>query len=218
MSYNVLSTPRGGQYRLVLPDGSQVWLNAASSIRYPTAFTGTERKVEVSGEVYFEVTKNAAMPFRVVVNRRKGEPDPMEIEVLGTQFNVNAYTDEDVIRTTLLEGAVKVKKGVKGGILQPGQQAQCKEDGEMRWVPDADVEKVVAWKNGVFEFRDENLQAVMRQISRWYDVEVVYEGAIPTDGFTGRFSRNTSLSGVLSILRLSDIRLTVENKKIIVRS
>ncbi|HEX9509764.1 MAG TPA: FecR domain-containing protein [Puia sp.] len=218
ISYNILSTPKGGQYRLVLPDGSQVWLNAASSIRYPTAFSGKERKVEVSGEAYFEITKNASMPFRVLADHQLKAAHPMEIEVLGTRFNVNAYADEAAIRTTLLEGSVKVSKGASSGLLRPGQQAQLQDNGEIRWIPDADTENAVAWKNGVFEFGDESLQTVMRQISRWYDVEVVYEGNIPADKFTGRVSRNTSLSGVLKILKLSDIRLTIENKKIIVRS
>jgi ferric-dicitrate binding protein FerR (iron transport regulator) len=218
VSYNTLATPRGGQYRLVLPDGSQVWLNAASRIRYPTAFIGHERRVTVSGEAYFEIAANASMPFKVLVDRGTGNKDPMEIEVLGTQFNVNAYADETAIRTTLLEGSVKLIKGTSSGVMKPGQQAQLEENGEIRWIPGADVEKAVAWKNGVFEFGDENLQTVMRQIARWYDVEVEYEGNIPADRFTGRVSRKTSLSGVLKILQLSDIRFTVENKKIIVRS
>lgn len=218
MSYNVLSTPKGGQYRLVLPDGSQVWLNAASSIRYPTAFSGKERKVEVAGEAYFEITKNTSMPFRVLVDHQLKTANPMEIDVLGTRFNVNAYADETAIKTTLLEGSVRVARGAYSGLLRPGQQAQLQENGEIQWIPNADTENAVAWKDGVFEFGDENLQTVMRQISRWYDVEVVYEGKIPTDKFTGRVSRNTSLSGVLKILKLSDIRLTIENKKIIVRS
>jgi len=218
VAYNTLATPRGGQYRLVLPDGSQVWLNAASRIRYPTAFTGHDRRVTVSGEAYFEIAANASMPFRVLVDRGAGEKDPMEIEVLGTQFNMNAYADEAATRTTLLEGSVKLIKGASSGIMKPGQQAQLGEDGAIRWVPGADLEKAVAWKNGVFEFGDEDLQTVMRQIARWYDVEVVYEGKIPEDRFTGRVSRKTSLSGVLKILQLSGIRFTIENKKIMVKS
>ena len=218
MSYNILSTPNGGQYRLVLPDGSQVWLNASSSIRYPTAFTGRDRKVEVTGEAYFEIAKNASMPFRVLVDHHLGDTRPMEIEVLGTHFNVNAYADETAIRTTLLEGSVKVVNGTTARLLQPGQQTQLQENGEMEWTADADLENVIAWKNGMFEFKDEDLPVVMRQIARWYDVEVVYEGKIPTDGFTGRVSRNTSLSGVLKILKLSGIQVTIENKKIIIRS
>ena len=218
VSYNILSTPRGGQYRLVLPDGSQVWLNAASSIRYPTAFTGTDRHVEITGEAYFEIAKNATMPFRVMTVNHLGDPNPMTIDVLGTQFNVNAYTDENAVRTTLQEGLVKVSKGKNTGLLKPGQQAQLPREGAIRWIDDVDVEEATAWKNGVFEFGDEELPAIMRQISRWYDVDVVYEGAVPTDRFTGRVSRNTSLSGVLKILKLSDIQLTISDNKIIVRS
>ncbi len=218
VAYNVLSTPKGGQYRLTLPDGSQVWLNAASSIRYPTAFTGTERKVEITGEAYFEITQNPSMPFKVQTVNHLGDADPMTIQVLGTHFNVNAYADEDEVRTTLLEGAVSVQKGNSSGLLKPGQQAQLRKDGTINWVTDADVEQAIAWKNGVFEFDGEELSVIMRQIARWYDVEVVYEGKIPTEPFTGRVSRNTSLSGVLKILKLSDIEVTVSNNKIIVRS
>ena len=216
VSYNVLSTPRGGQYRLVLPDGSRVWLNAASAIRYPTAFNGRDREVEISGEAYFEIAKNASMPFRVLTVNHLGDAGPMTIDVLGTSFNVNAYADEDAIRTTLLEGLVKVTKGSNAGLLQPGQQAQLQKNGALSWMQDANVEAAVAWKNGVFEFGDEELPVILRQISRWYDVDVVYEGTVPTDRFTGRVSRNTTLSGVLKILKLSGIAVTVENNKIIV--
>jgi ferric-dicitrate binding protein FerR (iron transport regulator) len=218
VTYNVLSTPKGGQYRLVLPDGSQVWLNAASSIRYPTAFTGTDREVEITGEAYFEIARNPSMPFRVQTVNHLGDADPMTIEVLGTHFNVNAYADEDAVRTTLLEGSVKIKKGNRSGLLRPGQQAQLQPMGDIRWIPEVDVEQVTAWKNGVFEFDGEELPVIMRQIARWYDVEVVYEGKIPTEPFTGRVSRSTTLSGVLKILKLSDIEVTVHNNKVIVRS
>jgi ferric-dicitrate binding protein FerR (iron transport regulator) len=218
VTYNILSTPKGGQYGLTLPDGSQVWLNAASSIRYPTAFTGADREVEITGEAYLEIAKNPSMPFRVHTVNHLGDADPMTIEVLGTHFNVNAYSDEDAVRTTLLEGSVKIKKGDKSGLLRPGQQAQLQPTGEFRWIPDVDVEQVTAWKNGVFEFDGEELPVIMRQIARWYDVEVEYEGKVPTEPFTGRVSRNTSLSGVLKILKLSDIEVTINNNKIIVRS
>jgi transmembrane sensor len=218
VTYNILSTPKGGQYRLALPDGSQVWLNAASSIRYPTAFTGTDREVEITGEAYFEIAKNPSMPFRVHTVNHLGDADPMTIEVLGTHFNVNAYADEDAVRTTLLEGSVRIEKGRHSGLLKPGQQAQLRPTGEIRWIPDADVEQATAWKNGVFEFDGEDLLVIMRQISRWYDVDVEYEGKLPVEPFTGRVSRNTSLSGVLKILKLSDVEVTVSNNKIIIRS
>jgi transmembrane sensor len=217
-SYNTLSTPRGGQYKLLLADGTRVWLNAASSIRYPTTFTGTDREVEISGEAYFEIAKNASMPFRVLTVSNPGDNDPMTIDVLGTHFNVNAYSDEPVFRTTLLEGLVKVSKGKNTAMLKPGQAAQVRKDGAVQQVSGVDLEAAVAWKDGLFEFSDEELPAIMRQISRWYDIDVVYEGAVPTDKFTGSVSRNTTLSGVLKILKLSDIQVSVANNKIIVKS
>ncbi len=217
-SYNTLSTPRGGQYRLLLADGTRVWLNAASSIRYPTSFTGTDREVEISGEAYFEVAKNPAMPFRVLTIDHTGDTDPMTIDVLGTHFNVNAYSDEPVARTTLLEGMVKVSKGKNTTLLQPGQAAQLQKDGAIQRISHADPEAAVAWKDGRFEFSDEDLPAIMRQISRWYDVDIEYIGAVPTDTFTGSVSRNTTLSGVLKILKLSDIKVSVSDNKIIIKS
>ena len=218
VAYNVLSTPRGGQYKLTLQDGSNVWLNAGSSIRYPTAFTGKERRVEITGEAYFEIARNVAMPFRVVVNPSTQNDDRLEIEVLGTQFNINAYKDEPGMSTTLVEGSVRLVKGRAAGVLKPYQQALISTDGSLRTKPLADVEQIIAWKNGAFEFDDADISAVMRQISRWYDVEVDYEGKAPTDHFSGRFSRNTSLAGVLKILNISGIQLIAENKKIIIKS
>ena len=218
VSYNTLSTPRGGQYKLLLADGTRVWLNAASSIRYPTTFIGPDREVEISGEAYFEIAKNAAMPFRVLTVSNPGDNDPMTIDVLGTHFNVNAYTDEPVVRTTLLEGLVKVSKEKNTVQLKPGQAAQVRKDGAIQQIQDVDLEATVAWKDGLFEFNDEELPAIMRQISRWYDIDVEYAGAVPTDKFTGSVSRNTTLSGVLKILRLSEIQVSVSNNKIIVKS
>jgi ferric-dicitrate binding protein FerR (iron transport regulator) len=218
VSYNTLSTPRGGQYKLLLADGTRVWLNAASSIRYPTTFTGPDREVEISGEAYFEIAKNAAMPFRVLTVSNPGDNDPMTIDVLGTHFNVNAYNDEPVVRTTLLEGLVKVSKGNNTALLKPGEAAQLRKDGAMQRIPDADLEAAVAWKDGLFEFSEEELPVILRQISRWYDIDIEYAGAVPTDKFSGSVSRNTTLSGVLKILRLSDIQVSVSNNKIIVKS
>jgi ferric-dicitrate binding protein FerR (iron transport regulator) len=218
VSYNVLSTPRGGQYKLTLQDGTGVWLNAGSSIRYPTAFEGKERRVEITGEAYFEIAKNAAMPFRVMVDGSAQNEDGLEIEVLGTQFNVNAYKDEPGMKTTLVEGSVRLVKGRSSSMLRPYQQALVSPDGGLKTMPLADVEQIIAWKNGAFEFDDADISTVMRQISRWYDVEVVYEGKAPTDHFSGRFSRRTSLAGVLKILNISGIQLIAENKKIILKS
>jgi len=215
-TYNILSTPKGGQYRLTLQDGTQVWLNAGSSIRYPTAFSGKERRVEVTGEAYFDVARNPGMPFRVAV---KGfTPTAAEIEVLGTQFNVNAYSDEPVLRTTLLDGAVKVVTPAASATLRPDQQAILGGSGEMKTTAVPDPDEVIAWKEGAFEFDHADIATVMRQISRWYDVEVIYQGPVTADRFSGRFSRKTSLAGVLKIMNISGVQLMAENKKIIIRT
>jgi len=215
-TYNVLSTPKGGQYRLTLQDGTQVWLNAGSSIRYPTAFSGKERRVEVTGEAYFDVTRNPEMPFRVAV--RGFSTAATEIEVLGTQFNVNAYSDEPVLKTTLLDGAVRLVTPTASATLRPAQQAILGGSGEMRTAPVSDPDEVIAWKEGAFEFDHADIATVMRQISRWYDVDIVYQGPLPADLFSGRFSRKTSLAGVLKIMNISGVQLMAENKKIIIRS
>jgi transmembrane sensor len=207
--YNTMSTPRGGQYRLILPDGSRVWLNAVSSIRYPTAFTGKERIVEITGEAYFEVTKVASMPFKVAVNG-------MEVAVLGTHFNINAYQDEPTVNTTLLEGSVKVSKGANYTVIKPGQQTQLTTTGAIKVISDADVEEAVAWKEGRFEFKDADIKTIMRQIMRWYDVDVEYQGNIPDRYFTADISRNKTLSAVLKILKLSDVDFKLEGKKLTV--
>lgn len=208
--YNTLTTPRGGQFKLVLPDGSGVWLNAASSITYPTAFTGKERKVEVTGEVYFEVAKNISMPFRVRAKE-------MEVTVLGTAFDISVYEDETSLSTTLIEGAVKISKGDRQELLQPGQQAQLNEHGNFRILPGVDVDAVMAWKNGYFSFHHTDLKAVMRQLARWYDVSVEYQGNMPDMKFGGDIPRSANASQVLHILEESKIHCTIEGKKIIVR-
>jgi len=208
--YNTVTTPKGGQYHIILPDGSKVWLNAASSLRFPTAFTGKERKVEITGEVYFEVAHNTKMPFVVT----SGET---EIKVLGTHFNVMAYSDEKVLNTTLLEGSVKVSRAGKFALLSPGQQASVRMiSDDIRIVDDIDIEKEMAWKNGYFQFEDDNLENIMRQISRWYDVDVTYEGNPGKETFTGRLPRNGNVSKVFKILSLSGVKFRIEGKSIIV--
>jgi ferric-dicitrate binding protein FerR (iron transport regulator) len=207
--YNTLTTPRGGQYQLVLPDGSKVWLNAASSIRYPTAFAGKERKIEITGEAYFEVAKNTGIPFIVKTNG-------MEVKVLGTHFNVNAYDDEAVIKTTLLEGVVEVTKDAATALLKPGQQSQLTKLGKINVMDNADVEEAVAWKEGNFYFKDADIQAIMRQVARWYDVEIVYEGRIPEGHFVGRPSRSLTAAQMLKIVEYSGVKIRIEGKKIIV--
>lgn len=214
ISYNMLNTPRGGQYELVLPDGSKVWLNAASSIRYPTAFVGTSRQVDITGEAYFEIAKDAHRPFTVRVGSPAGEKG--EVRVLGTQFNVNAYSDEPVVRTTLLEGAVRVTKGAAAATLKPGEQAELGQSGAFRLIPDADVDQTMAWKNGQFILKEADIRTVMRQIERWYDVEVVFDDDI-RDKFYVDMSRNTNVSNVFRILESTGlVHFRIDGKKIIV--
>ncbi|NII28483.1 DUF4974 domain-containing protein [Pseudoflavitalea sp. X16] len=211
LTFNTLSTPRGGQYQLVLPDGSKVWLNAASSIRYPTAFTGKERNVEVTGEAYFEIAKNAKMPFKVKANGQA------EVEVLGTHFNVNAYDDEAAIKTTLLEGKVKVTPatGHSSQLLSPGQQAQLIND-QLSIINNPDVEAVMAWKNGQFSFNNTDIKTIMRQIARWYDVDVSYDANVQ-DTYTVSLSRNVPVSKLFTYLELSGgVHFKIEGKKVTV--
>lgn len=207
--FNTLTTPRGGQFKLKLPDGSTVWLNAVSSIKYPTAFIGNERKVEITGEAYFEVAHDAEKPFKVSV----GE---MEVIVLGTHFNINTYNDETTVKTTLLEGSVNLAKAGALVRLKPGQQAQTGNSQAIKVVNNVDIDQVVAWKNGYFSFYKSDLQTVMRQISRWYDVDISYEGKIPERQFGGKIDRNSNITEVLNILEESKVHFKIEERKIIV--
>lgn len=226
--FNTVSTPVGGTYQLTLSDGTKVWLNAVSSIRFPALFRGNERKVYITGEVYFEVNpqtaqnkgrkaKSGTVPF-LVDAAGKGI-----VEVLGTHFNINAYSDEQAVRTTLLEGSVMFRKEslVSGSkeeqnavTLIPGQQAELIQNGELRVNSNVDTDKVVAWKNGYFQFSSSSLHEVMNQISRWYDVEVVYEGKIAEERFGGKIQRNLSLLEVLEILEKNDCKFKIEGKKL----
>jgi transmembrane sensor len=210
LAYNTMATPRGGQYQLTLPDGSQVWLNAESSITYPTAFTGKERKVSITGEAYFEVVHNAKQPFRV-------ETGSQIVEVLGTHFNINAYNEEPTINTTLLEGAVRIEsKAVHTSlILKPGQQGQLAPN-KLTIASEPDVEQVMAWKNGLFNFNNADLPTVMRQLERWYDIQVTYQGYIPQFEFKGKLPMNLQLSQVLTILRKVEVKYRIEGRKLIV--
>lgn len=228
VSYNKLSTPRGGQYQLVLPDGSRAWLNAASSIRYPTVFSGKERRVEISGEIYFEVEQSIPgkspgeqghgnIPFIVSIVSPAGVPGAGgEVEVLGTHFNVNAYGDEDRVMTTLLEGAVKLVKGGEHILLKPGQQGVYGRSGGPVLNKDGDADEAMAWKNGVFQFNEASIETVMRQVERWYDIEVSYEGSIPSGHFSGTVDRNANISQVLKILELSDVHFRIEGRRIVI--
>lgn len=205
--YNTATTPQGGQYQFILADGTKVWLNASSSIKYPVVFNGNERRVELTGEAYFEVTHNARKPFKVISNGQT-------VEVLGTHFNINAYNDEQAVKTTLLQGSVKVSAGRASNIIKPGQQALF-EHGLIN-VMNVDPDEVVAWKNGFFFFEDNNIQEVMRQLSRWYGVEIKYEGQLPLRRFSGEISRNVNLSQILDILSFKQIHYKIDGKTIIV--
>lgn len=214
VQYNTISTPRGGQYQIELPDGSRVWLNSSSSLRFPIIFKGNERRVEITGEAYFEVAsvyKNdrQKMPFIVRIN-------DAEVQVLGTHFNIMAYDDEAALKTTLLEGSVKFVKEGSYSMLKPGEQSQLTKDGKIKVVNDVDVNEVVAWKNGMFVFNYADIGSIMRQLSRWYDVEIGYEGSIPEGHYSGSISKKVNVSGVLKILELGGIKSRVEGKKIIV--
>ncbi len=195
--FNVIETPRGGEYMVVLPDGTRVWLNAESSLKYPASFVGIERKVELKGEGYFEVASNKKMPFRV-------KTDMQVVEVLGTHFNINSYPDESSIKTTLLEGSVKIYTGdAVSRYLKPGQQSSVSPGLSAISVTDVNAEEIIAWKNGYFLFNNENIESVMRKISRWYNVDIDYKGKIPEGGFGGAVSKSKNISEVLRILELT---------------
>ena len=243
IAWNTISTPRGGQYQVVLPDGTKVWLNAVSSLRFPAGFTGDERIVELTGEAYFEVAslRQAAggggkkLPFIVNILPSSSGGGGGRVEVLGTHFNVKAYNDEDAVKTTLLEGKVKVStfgqfdnqsanpnvKNPKPQTLNykfliPGQQASVAKDGQMIVDEDADVDEAVAWKNGRFQFTNADVETVMREISRWYDVTIEYAGKIPAEKFEGEIPRNSNITDVFKILELSNVHCKIEGRKITV--
>lgn len=205
--YNTMTTPRGRQFQVILPDGTKAWLNAASSITYPTTFTGKERRIKITGEVYLDVARNAQMPFHVNAGNKA------EIDVLGTQFNVNAYENENCVNTTLLEGSVRIQNM----ILKTGQQAQIVNN-DIKVLSNTDIEKVVAWKNGFFNFDGDSLEEAMRQLERWYDVEVVYEKNIPHMKLTGRMTKGVTLNGLLIGLKALGVNCRLEGRRLIVIS
>jgi len=206
IQYNVVSTPLGGQYHLTLSDGTNAWLNAASSIKYPTSFNGSERKVEITGEVYFEVAHNKAKPFRVVSAGQL-------VEVLGTHFNINAYTNESNIKTTLIEGSVRVSGTNQTKTIKPGEQAELSAKGIS--IKPADTEESIAWKNGYFRFNDENIESIMRKLSRWYNIEVSFKGPISQEGFNGKISRYKNISQVLKMLEQTmAVHFQIEGRRV----
>ncbi|QNR85259.1 DUF4974 domain-containing protein [Pedobacter riviphilus] len=210
--YNTIETPKGGQYLVKLPDGTQVWLNAASSLRFPLAFSGKERKVVLTGEGYFEVAKDKSKPFRVMSGNQM-------VEVLGTHFNINSYANEGNIKTTLVEGSVKVHSGAKTNtdlMLIPGQQA-INNGHLMSLNTHPDIEEIISWKEGSFQFNDTSLSSIMRQLSRWYDVDVEFVGQVPDYHFHGRISRDTPIAQIFEILKTGGLNFTIEGRRIIVR-
>jgi len=217
--YNTVSTPKGGQYQIKLPDGSIVWLNAASSLRFPIAFAGSERHVLLTGEAFFEVKPMSDKPFKVAVQTPLG--DGGEIEVLGTHFNVNAYTDDELVRTTLLEGSVKIASSTSKNILKPGQAATVDKNGGLKVIKKADTESAVAWKNGFFTFKETSAQVVMQQVARWYNLEIEYAGKAPVNKLlNGNIPRNYSIEEVMKVLKVigMQVKLDKVKRKILVTS
>jgi len=212
-SYNTITTPAGGQYTIILPDSSKVYLDAASSLRFPATFAGNLRTVSLTGEAYFEVAHNKKKPFHVITKSQT-------VEVLGTHFNINAYDDEKAIKTTLLEGSVRVSVAGQMAQLSPGEQSQITYPFTgvkgISVVQNADVDEAVAWKNGLFQFNKADIKTIMRQMARWYNVEVVYQGEIKERVFSGSIYRNLSASKALELLSLTDVHFIIEGKKIIV--
>ena len=207
--YNTVSTPKGGQYQVVLADGTRVWLNALSSIRFPTVFNGNSRTVELTGEAYFEVAADRNKPFRVQVNG-------MEVAVLGTSFNINAYPDEADLKTTLLEGSVKLLRGKTDLVLKPGEQGRTADREGLALVKDADVDQAVAWKNGLFSFDDAGIETVMRQLSRWYGIDIQYEGKPTAALFWGKMERDLNLTQVLDGLSKSKVHFHLDGNRLTV--
>lgn len=204
-----LITPKGGTYQLTLPDGTRVWLNSASTLKYPSRFDGPERVVELEGEAFFEVSERRK-PFKVI-------SDGQVVEVLGTQFNISSYPDEPHSRTTLVTGRVQVASATKPGApiaIVPGQQSSITGD-DIR-VTTVDTNQYIAWKQGIFHFESTPLEEMLKQIARWYDVDVVYKGRIPKETFTGKFRRDVSLKGAIDILQLSMINVTFEKGALII--
>lgn len=209
-NFNTIETPRGGQYQVLLPDGTHVWLNSSSSLKYPASFASMKtRRVELKGEAYFEVARDKKIPFLVRIN------DRAEVLVLGTHFNIMAFDDEPVIKTTLIEGSVKIANNNFNNLLKPGEQAELTDAGQIV-INQVDVNESIAWKNGQTLFVDQDLKSIMRQVSRWYDLDVEYRGVIPKRLFTGGISREANLSALLKILELSHINFKMEGRKIIV--
>ncbi|MDR3007117.1 MAG: FecR domain-containing protein [Sphingobacterium sp.] len=207
---NTLATPRGGRYQLTLADGTQVWLNAQSSISYPSAFRGSSREVTISGEVYFEVAHNAAMPFRV-------RSENQLIEVLGTHFNVNTYKAKSRTKTTLLSGSIALTNVHRRVILKPGEQGIV--TGESMSIKNVDPAEVIAWKEGYFDFTDADIGSVVDELGRWYNVDIQYQGAATSETFTGRIPRSWPFEKVLNLLKtFKSIQIEMQGRRLIVET
>ncbi len=210
--YNTVSTPAGGQFQITLSDGSKIWLNAKSSLKYPVRFGQTDRKVFLIGEAYFEIAKDQTRPFVVSTN---GAGGGQEVKVLGTHFNINSYADEEATKTALIEGRVKITSGTASKILKPGQEAVVAADDIL--VNEVDVNQVIDWKNGNFCYRDESIYSVMRKLARWYDVDVIYEGKVTDLRFGGEISKTKRLSEVLQVLETAgQIHFKIKGKRVTV--
>lgn len=205
--YNTMTTPRGRKFQLTLPDGSKVWLNAATTISYPVTFADHERRIKISGEAYFEIAKDTKRPFIADIGGRQ------TVYVLGTRFNVNAYPDETSVTTTLLEGRVKVDPGAS--TLRPGQQIITTSSEST--LAEADEEQAIAWKDGIFNFNNMDAAAIFRQLGRWYDLDVRYEGKAPTGKFWGKMSRQLPLSKVLELLQVLNFKFRLEENILIIQ-
>jgi len=205
--YNTLTNPRGSRViDMTLADGSRVWLNAGSSLTFPVSFAGNDRQVSITGEAYLEIKEDKLKPFKVLFNET-------QVEVLGTQFNINAYEDEPDTKTTLLEGSIKISTPKEFKILKPGNQAVV-DGGDMQIVNKVNVGETIAWKNGFFEFNNADIETLLRQSARWYDIEVAYQGNKPADRFTGKISRSVNLSEFLKVLEYSEVHFKMEGRKL----
>lgn len=214
LAYNKLTTPKGRQFKLELPDGSKVWLNAGSSLEYPVAYNGAKREVKLEGEAYFEIVHDKQHPFFVNIS---GSGEDLTIQVLGTSFNAMAYGDEAKIQTTLLEGAIRLSRGKRATNVQPGEGATISRESDAEFsVRKVDVDRVMSWKNGMFSYSQASLAEIMRDMARWYDVDVRYEGAVPDLKFDGYISRDNSLDKILKILELNHVGFRMEGRTIIV--
>lgn len=208
--YNKISTPRGGTHQVILSDGTKVWLNSVSSIRFPATFTGNERKVEVTGEVFLEVSPNSNLPFKVSINE-------CEIQVLGTSFNINGYEEEGLVKTTLVDGSIRMNVNNESKLLKPGQQFILNTQSKNTTINRANIDEVTAWKEGYFYFDNVNIQTVLREIGRWYNVNIAYEGKIPSRGFKGELGRDLSLPDVVEFLQKSKVNVTLHGTTLIVK-